>query len=112
MPYNNALEIGVGAFGIAQKRVLDASLRAAYLETRGKRLYENERLTPQQRAFESRILDTDLFTIRPATELPAGFAEFDRQEKIQRAYDAGLRDIARGWVPYGLPDPSLESPAS
>jgi predicted acylesterase/phospholipase RssA len=112
LPYRNALEIGVGAFGVAQKRVLDASLRATYLETRGKRLFASARLTPQQRAFESRILDTDLFTIRPNTELPVGFAEFDRQEKIQHAYDAGLRDIERGWVPYALPDPSLESPAS
>jgi predicted acylesterase/phospholipase RssA len=106
VPYNNALEVGVGAFGIAQKRVLDASLRAAFLETRGKRLFANAALTPQQRAFENRILDTDLFTIRPLRELPVGFAEFDRQEKIQSAYDAGLRDIAGGWRPYVLPDPN------
>jgi predicted acylesterase/phospholipase RssA len=111
-PYKNALEVGVGAFGIAQKRVLDASLRAAYLETRGKRLFTNATLTPPQRAFENRILDADLFTIRPLRELPAGFAEFDRQDKIQSSYDAGMRDIAAGWRPYVLPDPTGTPPAA
>jgi len=31
--------------------------------------------------------------------------EFDQQSKIDLAYNAGVEDIADGWMPYGPPEP-------
>jgi predicted acylesterase/phospholipase RssA len=101
-PYESALSIGVGAFGVAQQRILEASLRAAYLETRGKRLFAGNAMDAEQRAFMARILDADLFMVRPAVDFDLDFVEFDRQTKIDAAYAAGVRDIASGWKPYAF----------
>ena len=68
--FNNALAIGVGAFGVAQARIIAASLRATYLETQGKRLFQGVATTAEQRAFLDRILDVGLSILRPTAALP------------------------------------------
>ena len=98
--YESALSIGVGAFGVAQARIIAASLRAAYLETRGKRLFQSAATTPDQLLFLDGILDVDLSILRPGAELPVQVVEFDRQDKIDAAYRQGYEDVARGWTPY------------
>ena len=84
-------------------RIAAASLRAAYLETEGKRLFWGSANTDEQKRFLDRILDVDLSVIRPLTELPVQVAEFDRQEKIDAAYQRGIDDVGRGWTPYAPP---------
>jgi predicted acylesterase/phospholipase RssA len=100
LAYDSALSIGVGAFGVAQARILAASLRAAYLETRGKRLFLASATTDEQKRFLETVLDVDLSVMRPLTDLPVQTVEFDRQDKIDAAYQQGMKDVARGWVPY------------
>ena len=101
--YPSALSIGIGAFGVAQSRIAAASLRAAYLETEGKRLFWGSANTDEQKRFLDRILDVDLSVIRPLTQLPVQVVEFDRQEKIDAAYQRGIDDVRRGWTPYAPP---------
>jgi predicted acylesterase/phospholipase RssA len=100
VPYANALSIAVGAFGVAQSRIFAASLREAYLETQGKRLFLGSASTDDQRRFEDSLLDVDLSIIRPLADLPVQTVEFDRQDKIDAAYQQGMDDAARGWQPY------------
>jgi predicted acylesterase/phospholipase RssA len=99
-PYANALSIAVGAFGVAQSRIFAASLREAYLETQGKRLFLASASTDDQRRFQDNLLDVDLSIIRPLADLPVQTVEFDRQDKIDAAYQQGMDDAARGWKPY------------
>jgi predicted acylesterase/phospholipase RssA len=100
VPYANALSIAVGAFGVAQSRIFAASLREAYLETQGKRLFAASASTDEQRRFQDNLLDVDLSIMRPLTDLPVQTVEFDRQGKIDTAYQQGMDDAARGWKPY------------
>jgi predicted acylesterase/phospholipase RssA len=103
--YDNALQIAIRVDGIEAGRMFDDSLRAAYDATREKRLFAGGSLSPAERAYEARVLDTDLFYMRPRRELAVGFLEFDQQSKIDGAYSAGIEDIADGWLPYGQPAP-------
>jgi predicted acylesterase/phospholipase RssA len=100
VPYASALSIAVGAFGVAQSRIFAASLREAYLETQGKRLFSASASTDDQRRFENNLLDVDLSIIRPLADLPVQTVEFDRQDKIDAAYQQGMDDADRGWQPY------------
>ncbi len=96
----SALDVGVAAFGIAQKRLFDASLRAAFLETRGKRLFPQSAGTPQQRAFAASVFDVDLFVHRPANVLELKVPDFDKQPLIDAAYALGRSDARTGWAPF------------
>jgi predicted acylesterase/phospholipase RssA len=100
-PTDNALEIGLVSFGIAQRRVRLAALRDAYLESQGKRLFTS-RLTPAEQAYVDRIPAVDLFTITPATDLPAGVPDFNRQDLIDKTYAVGYQDGLAGWKPFKL----------
>jgi predicted acylesterase/phospholipase RssA len=44
-PYPSAAAVGFAAFGIAQSRILDESLRSTYIETSAKRLFDRANLT-------------------------------------------------------------------
>jgi predicted acylesterase/phospholipase RssA len=103
--YENALQIAIRVDGIEANRMFDDSLRAAYDDTREKRLFANGSLSPAERAYESHVLDTELFYMRPRGELAVGFLEFDQQAKIDSAYSVGVEDIADGWIPYRQPAP-------
>ncbi len=109
MPYANALEISLRVDGIESTRMFDDSLRAAYDATRQKRVFENRALSPRERDYESHVLDTDLFYMRPRRELNIGFTDFGQQDKIDAVYKAGVDDIADGWISYGTPDPRRSS---
>jgi predicted acylesterase/phospholipase RssA len=103
--YVNALQIGIRVDGIEANRMFDDSLRAAYDATREKRLFAHATLSAAERSYEAGVLDTDLFYMRPRHELAVNFIEFDDQSKINGAYDAGIADIADGWISYGPPPP-------
>lgn len=99
-PFRSAAAIGVAAFGIAQNRVLEASLRSAYLDTEGKRLFGADALTSQQRAFLENVFDVDISLIRPDRELDVEVAGFDDADGIAKAYEQGRQAGLRGFTPY------------
>ena len=99
----NAVEAGLGSFNLLQQRALDASLRSAYFETTGKRLFENVAVTAAQRAYLASVFDADLGILRSGTDLAADIGDFDDAQKLQTSYDLGLRDAAKGWAPYAPP---------
>lgn len=97
--YRNALEVGFGVFGAMQRRILEADLRAAYLETFGKRAIENVN-APQARVFASTLYDSDIYQVQPQDELPVGVVGFDDRENIYKTFKIGFEDARRGFVPY------------
>ena len=98
--YANALEIAVGAFGVAQQRIFDASLRATVAAIKEKRLFEQSLPADVRRRTVADVLDTNIFLGRPEHELAVQIAELDRQEKIDAAYALGVADAANGWQQY------------
>jgi predicted acylesterase/phospholipase RssA len=97
--YRNALEVGFGVFGAMQRRILEADLRAAYLETFGKRSIEGVN-APQARLFATALYDSDIYQIQPQDELPVGVVGFDDRENIYKTFKIGFEDARRGFVPY------------
>jgi predicted acylesterase/phospholipase RssA len=106
--YPNAAAIGTAAFGIAQNRVLESSLRSAFFETRGKRLFENAATTPAQRDFLASTYDVDIEIMRPAAELPVDVPGFDDAQAIAATYELGREAGLSGFRPYVPED--LSSP--
>ncbi len=98
--YPNAAVIGTAAFGIAQNRVLESSLRSAYFETRGKRLFRDSAVTPEQRAFLEATLDVDIDVMRPADELPVAVPGFNDYDGIVKTYELGRQAGLAGFQPY------------
>lgn len=101
----NAVTAGLGSFNLLQLRALDASLRSAYFETTGKRLFAETVCDGAQRSYLSSIFDVDLGILRPATELGAGYGDFHDAQRLRASYELGLRDAAKGWSPYRPPSP-------
>ncbi|HUN28480.1 MAG TPA: patatin-like phospholipase family protein [Alphaproteobacteria bacterium] len=97
--YRNALEVGFGVFGAMQRRILEADLRAAYLETFGKRAIESAN-SPQARIFASTLYDSDIYQMQPQDELPVGVVGFDDRDNIYKTFKIGFEDARRGFVPY------------
>ncbi len=97
--YNSALEVGFGVFGAMQRRILEADLRAAYLETFGKRAI-GRATTPQMRLFAATLFDSDIYQIQPVEELPVGVVGFDDRENLYKTFKAGFAAASRGFVPY------------
>jgi predicted acylesterase/phospholipase RssA len=101
--FANAAAIGTAAFSIAQNRVLESSLRSAYLETRGKKLFATRAATAEERAFIDETFDVDIFLMRPERELPVQVAAFDDAKGIAATYELGRQAGLAGFAPY---DPS------
>jgi hypothetical protein len=99
----NAVDAGLGSFNLLQRHALDASLRSAYFETIGKRLFEQSATRSAQRAYLESVFDVDLGIIRPATDLGTGYADFHDAAKLRASYQLGVQDASRGWSPYALP---------
>jgi predicted acylesterase/phospholipase RssA len=99
----NAVDAGLGSFNLLQRHALDASLRSAYFETVGMRLFERSATESEQRAYLKSVFDVDLGIIRPATDLSAAYADFHDAAKLEASYQLGLEDATRGWSPYALP---------
>jgi predicted acylesterase/phospholipase RssA len=102
-PPKNALEVGVASFGIAQHRILESSLRSAYLETLGKRTALTRSGSTVPHALLRNLFDVDLYTIQPASVLPVDVTGFDDQVNVNRTYDRGFADGLAGFTPY-VPD--------
>jgi predicted acylesterase/phospholipase RssA len=100
---HNAVDAGLGSFNLLQRHALDASLRSAYFETVGKRLFEKSATRSEQRAYLKSVFDVDLGIMRPATDLGTGYADFHHAAKLQASYQLGVQDARRGWSPYALP---------
>jgi predicted acylesterase/phospholipase RssA len=97
--YHNALEIGVGTFGAMQRRILEADMRAAYLETFGKRAI-GEYNSPEESVLASVLYESDIYQMQPQDELPVGVVGFDDRENIYKTFKIGFEDAARGFSPY------------
>jgi predicted acylesterase/phospholipase RssA len=97
--YRNALEVGFGTFGAMQRRILEADLRAAYLETYGKRSIESVN-APQMRVLAAALYDSDIYQMQPQDELPVGVIGFDDRDNIYKTFEIGFEDARRGFVPY------------
>ncbi|MDE2480947.1 MAG: patatin-like phospholipase family protein [bacterium] len=110
--YANAFDIGYGVFGAMQRRILEADLRAAYLETFGKRAMET---LPQQadayahahgvdiaslRAFAARLFDSEIAVVRPERELPVSVVGFDDAANIFATFKLGFEAARAGFAPY------------
>jgi predicted acylesterase/phospholipase RssA len=100
--YADGLAIGVASFGIAQRRILEAALRSASLESEGKRLFLDG-ANGERRAFLAQIFDSALYTIRPTANLALTFADFTSQARIDEAYALGVSDGRNGWQRYERP---------
>jgi predicted acylesterase/phospholipase RssA len=98
--FANAAAVGTVAFGIAQSRAYESSLRAAFLETRGKRLFQRDAMTPEQRMFLAEIFDVDLFVMRPERELPVEAGGFDDADAIEKTYELGRLSGLAGFRAY------------
>jgi predicted acylesterase/phospholipase RssA len=96
----NAVEAGFGSFNLLQRRALDASLRSAYFETAGKRLFQQSATRSDQRAYLDSVFDADLGIIQPATAMGTGYGDFHDTAKLRAFYELGVRDAAQGWAPY------------
>jgi predicted acylesterase/phospholipase RssA len=97
--YHNALEVGFGVFGAMQRRILEADLRAAYLETYEKRSLERA-ISGRGGAFTSAFYDSDIYQLQPQDELPVGVVGFDDPENLYKTFKIGFEDARRGFVPY------------
>jgi predicted acylesterase/phospholipase RssA len=98
--FRSAAAVGTVAFGIAQSRAFESSLRAAYLATQGRRLFRLDATTPEQRKLLEEIFDVDLFVMRPANELPVEAGGFDDADGIGKAYELGRLDGLAGFRAY------------
>lgn len=99
--YGNTIEIATGVFGAMQRRILDADIRAAYLETAGKRamMRSGER---DLRDAAANLYDVDIFTMRPERELPVAMIGFDDAKGLFATYKLGFADAARGFTRFEL----------
>ncbi len=97
--YQNALEVGIGTFGAMQRRILEADMRAAYLETFGKRAI-GERNSAEESLLASVLYESDIYQLQPQDELPVGVVGFDDRDNIYKTFKIGFEDAARGFTPY------------
>ena len=100
--FPSALDVGVAAFGIAQRRVTENALRAAVVETQAKRLLSAT--TAEAAGFRNALYDVDISYIRPDRALPADLPDFDRQDLMDKTTEVGFADGTRGFQPFRLPN--------
>jgi predicted acylesterase/phospholipase RssA len=113
--YDNAVEISIGAFDTMQRRLIEQTLRIAYIETLllhaindlsedfVTQLATLAGLTAAQlRILEAALYDTQFYVMRPAEELPAKLLGFDDEQTIARTYAIGRADGAIGFKRFDL----------
>jgi predicted acylesterase/phospholipase RssA len=112
--YTGAASIGLGVFGTMQRRILEADLRAAFLESFGKRTLMNvpqsiaARLNAKEvaglanvRKFAGLLVAANFAVIRPDRVLPVDVGGFDDGPNIFASYKLGFSDATnRGFAPY------------
>jgi predicted acylesterase/phospholipase RssA len=116
LEYRNAIDIGIGVFGSMQRRILDADLRAAYLESTAKGAIQSIRTqapgiarvldidTSAVERLENTLFATQIFRIQPQKQLAVGVAGFNDREDLFTTFKTGFNDAASGFVPYELDD--------
>lgn len=99
--YKNAVEVGLGVWGAMQRRILEADVKSAFLESYGKRLaLQAPNPTPEVRQLSATLFASNFFFIRPAKELPVSVGGFDDAENIFATFKLGFEDIRTGFAPY------------
>ncbi len=108
--YENAVEISVGAFDTMQRRLVEESLRIAYLQSILLRALDE--LTPdfiaklaalagitvdQLRLLQATLIDTQFYLLRPKSVLPAKLLGFNDSNDIARTYAIGQTEGASGF---------------
>lgn len=83
--YDSALEVGLGMFATMQSRILAYQVRLAYALSRS-------------------YLPFDPYVIRPASELPGRGSDFSNQADLEKMWQLGYADMARGWVSFVPPE--------
>lgn len=97
--YHNALEVGIGTFGAMQRRILEADMRAAYLEAFGKRAIGVHN-SVEESVLAAVLYESEIFQMQPQDELPVGVVGFDDRENIYKTFKIGFEDARRGFAPY------------
>ena len=108
--YHTALDVAFGVFGAMQHRILEADLRAAFLETFGKRALAGAIPGSLKAQFAESLFDVDIATIRPKAQLPVDVDAFDDQAAIVQTYEIGRTDGLHGFQPYEMTDLPLTDP--
>jgi predicted acylesterase/phospholipase RssA len=108
--YDNAVEISIGAFDTMQRRLIEQTLRIAYLQSvllQALNGMTNEYVVKlagmagltvdNLRILQSVLYDTQFYLLRPKSVLPAKLLGFDDEADIARTYAIGLSDAAAGF---------------
>jgi predicted acylesterase/phospholipase RssA len=107
--YANAVDIVMGSYETMQRKILESEMRDVYFESLAERaashlgpkvLGDFDRGSPELTTFYRDLPPTKLAYVRPKAPLPAGFATFDEQPKIDATFAIGEVDIERGFTPY------------
>jgi predicted acylesterase/phospholipase RssA len=108
--YDNAVEISIGAFDTMQRRLIEQTLRIAYLQSLllkalnqmtdeyvGKLAGLAGVTVDDLRILQSILSDTQFYLLRPKSILPAKLLGFDDAADITRTYAIGQSDAADGF---------------
>ena len=98
--YKNALDIGLAVFGAMQKRILEADIHAAYVESLVKQAMVGTGLSPEARSLAKSLFDSDFFILRPKSELPVGAFAFDDRKALFQTYKRGFERASSGFPRY------------
>jgi predicted acylesterase/phospholipase RssA len=107
--YANAIDIVMGSYETMQRKILESEMRDVYFESLAERAADRlgpkmtaafDRGSPELTTFYRDLPPTELTYVRPKTPLPAGFASFDDQAKIDATFKIGEVDSERGFTPY------------
>jgi predicted acylesterase/phospholipase RssA len=108
--YDNAVEISMAAFDTMQRRLIEETLRVAYLQSL--LLQALNQLTPefvaklanlagitvdQLTGLRAALYDTQFYLLRPKSVLPAKLLGFDNSADIARTYAIGQNDGNAGF---------------
>jgi predicted acylesterase/phospholipase RssA len=107
--YDDAISVAFGAFGTAERKILEVEMRNAYFQSVGKRLLKA--LEPSVLArvkqgsdlltrYVDSIPETNLRYIRPSKPLPVDVVAFDDELHLGQAYRIGWEDAAGGFTEY------------
>jgi predicted acylesterase/phospholipase RssA len=102
--YRSAFDIGLGVFGAMQRRILEADLRSAYLESFGKSaMADVAHASTTAKAFAQTLYAANVFVIRPDADLAVDVVGFDDRDNIYETFKTGFHDAqARGFTAYAF----------
>lgn len=113
--YDNAVEISIGSFDTMQRRLIEQTLRIAYLQSlllQALNQMTNEYVAKlaslaavsvdDLRKLQIVLSDTQFYLLRPKSLLPAKLLGFDNEADIARTYAIGQSDAAGGFQHFDL----------